>query len=253
LCHEDIPAPLKSNVEIKKCGFEDLRSAKGIKKVSKRLVWPLPKSDIKTTVGVLKTHQKSLLLAFQNDIFLVAQNIYEDLKLIQGDTKALCPDSSIIRKNVENVGDNLGMLTTMSKDGLQRIEGTIVASASKTSLDVKQISSMISVSSQKNSQSLARLESWIQQSGIWYTAHDFLYLDCSRRTNGWDIGGCDGGKHSGETGDEDDREVGSDEDDREASGEDASEDESTNGDSIDDSSGSEDEQDFSDEYYSDEE
>lgn len=198
------------------------RSATGIKKVGKRVGWPFTKEDIRTTLGLLKLHQKTLILAFQNDTFLIAQDIYKSVKLIQEDADITRKESSIVRKDIGKVGDNLGVLTVISKEKFERVEEKIIASASKTSLDIEKVSGLISVASQKNRQSLETLRALIKISGIRYTAQDFVYLDRSKRAKSWI---CDG------EGDEDER---NDEDDEESEDEESEDEESEDEESGDD-------------------
>jgi hypothetical protein len=200
------------------------RSATGIKKVGKRVGWPFTKEDIRTTLGLLKLHQKTLSLAFQNDTFLIAQDIYKSVKLIQEDADITRKESSIVRKDIGKVGDNLGVLTVISKEKFERVEGKIIASASKTSLDIEKVSGLISVASQENRQSLETLRALIKTSGIRYTAQDFVYLDRSKRTKSWIFDG---------KGDEDER---NDEDDEESEDEESEDEESEDEESEDEES-----------------
>jgi hypothetical protein len=200
------------------------RARSGIKKVGKRVGWPFTKEDIRTTLGLLKLHQKTLSLAFQNDTFLIAQDIYKSVKLIQEDADITRKESSIVRKDIGKVGDNLGVLTVISKEKFERVEGKIIASASKTSLDIEKVSGLISVASQENRQSLETLRALIKTSGIRYTAQDFVYLDRSKRTKSWIFDG---------KGDEDER---NDEDDEESEDEESEDEESEDEESEDEES-----------------
>jgi hypothetical protein len=161
--------------------LSESRSAKGIRKFSNKAGWPFKKEDIKTTLGVLKLHQKTLILAFQNDTFLVTQDIYKEVRIIQEHTKATNQESGIIREDVVKIAANLDILTTTSKDGFQHIKGQISASASKTSNDIEKISSLISSATQENKQNVDKLQASIKQSGLRYTIQDFENLDRYRK------------------------------------------------------------------------
>jgi hypothetical protein len=210
--------------------LNQIRSAKGFKKVGKRASWPFTKEDIKTTMGVLKLHLKTLGLAFQNDIFLVTQDIYKGVSTIQDHTNAILKESSIIRKDVEKVGVSLEILKTTSKDNVQHIERKILASGSKTSTDIGKIASQISMVWQENKQNLEKLQASIKQSGVRYTPQDFVLLERYRSSHNssYDgkndiLKGDEDGDDDGDDSDEDDGDD-SEEDDGEDSEEDDGED-----------------------------
>jgi hypothetical protein len=246
-CLQDTLASLENQLN-------QIGSAKGIKKFGKRAGWSLIKEDIKMTLGVLKLHLKTLGLAFQNDTFLVTQDIYKKVRTIQEHTSATLQESSIIRKDVEKVGVSLDILTTTSKDNFQHIEGTIFASASKTSIDIgkisHQISNQFSMLSQENKQSLEKLQASIKQSGIRYTVQDFVNLDRYRRSHspshdrknniveGGDVE--DGGGDDGDDNEDDDDDEDCDGDGSEDDDGDGSEDDDGDASEDDDEDGSED-------------
>lgn len=165
--------------------LDQAKPARGIKKVAKRARWPFEKEEIKTILTALDVHQKTILLAFQNDIFLVTQNICEDIKLLQDTANTTHKELSIVRKEVEKVGANVSMSTTISKDGFQRIEGSIVNSESKTRLGITQISRVITATSQENFRRLEELQALIRNSGINYTPQDFEALEHYRDLGQW--------------------------------------------------------------------
>lgn len=77
--------------------LDQANSATGMRKVGKKLKWPIKKDEIKAAVRFIKMQQKTLILAFQNDSLILSQEIYYDVKSIQHESRAIHEDTKVTR------------------------------------------------------------------------------------------------------------------------------------------------------------